>query len=103
MGGENESPRLFIEAQSSCGDKLGRLCLGAHVTMADMAISAVRYRFGVFEFYSAAGELRRAGELVRLQGQPAVALECLLARVGEVVTREELQQAIWGDETHVDF
>jgi len=62
-----------------------------------------RYRFGLFEFDGAAGELRRDGEPVRLQGQPALALECLLANAGRVVTREELQKAIWGDETHVDF
>jgi DNA-binding winged helix-turn-helix (wHTH) protein/TolB-like protein len=62
-----------------------------------------RYRFGLFAFDAAAGELRRDGELVRLQGQPALALECLLANAGRVVTREELQKAIWGDETHVDF
>jgi DNA-binding winged helix-turn-helix (wHTH) protein/TolB-like protein len=62
-----------------------------------------RYRFGLFAFDAAAGELRRDGELVRLQGQPAVALGCLLANAGRVVTREELQKAIWGDETHVDF
>ena len=62
-----------------------------------------RYRFGLFAFEAAAGELRRDGELVRLQGQPALALECLLANAGRIVTREELQKAIWGDETHVDF
>jgi TolB-like protein/DNA-binding winged helix-turn-helix (wHTH) protein len=62
-----------------------------------------RYRFGLFEFDGAAGGLRRDGELVRLQGQPALALGCLLDNAGRVVTREELQKAIWGDETHVDF
>jgi DNA-binding winged helix-turn-helix (wHTH) protein/TolB-like protein len=62
-----------------------------------------RYRFGLCEFDGAAGELRRDGELVRLQGQPAVALRCLLANAGRVVTREELRKEIWGDETHVDF
>jgi len=66
-------------------------------------MSTNRFRFGAFEFDAAAGELRREGALVRLQAQPAQALACLIARAGEVVTREELQQAIWGDETHVDF
>lgn len=63
----------------------------------------MNYRFGVFEFDAAAGELRREGAVVRLQAQPAQALACLVARAGEVVAREELQQAIWGEETHVDF
>src|SRR5215813_4324814 len=62
-----------------------------------------RYRFGEFEFEAATGELRREGAVVRLQAQPALALACLVARANEVVTREELQKAIWGDETHVDF
>jgi len=62
-----------------------------------------RYRFGEFEFDAATGELRRDGVVVRLQAQPAQALACLIAKANEVVTREELQRAIWGHETHVDF
>jgi DNA-binding winged helix-turn-helix (wHTH) protein/TolB-like protein len=62
-----------------------------------------RFRFGLFEFDSAAGELRRNRALVRLQGQPALALGCLIANAGQVVTREELCRAIWGGQTHVDF
>jgi DNA-binding winged helix-turn-helix (wHTH) protein/TolB-like protein len=62
-----------------------------------------RYRFAEFEFDAPTGELRRDGAVVRVQAQPAQALACLIARAGEVVTREELQRAIWGDETHVDF
>ena len=30
-------------------------------------------------------------------------LLCLLERPGELVTREELQQRLWGDDTIVDF
>lgn len=62
-----------------------------------------RYRFGVFEFDAANGELRREGAVVRLQAQPAQALACLLEGAGEVVTREELCKAVWGQETFVDF
>jgi DNA-binding winged helix-turn-helix (wHTH) protein/TolB-like protein len=62
-----------------------------------------RFRFGIFEFDAATKELRRDGALVRLQTQPAQALACLLARAGEVVSREELRQAVWGSETFVDF
>jgi TolB-like protein/DNA-binding winged helix-turn-helix (wHTH) protein len=68
-----------------------------------MAMDSKRYRFGLFAFDAAAGELRRDGVLVRLQGQPALALGCLLANAGQVVTREELCRAIWGSDTHVDF
>jgi len=61
------------------------------------------YRFGLFSFDAASGELRRQGAVVRLQGQPALALACLLANAGQVVTREDLCHAIWGSDTHVDF
>ena len=40
---------------------------------------------------------------VRLQGQPAAVLRALLERAGEVVTREELREVVWGKETNVDF
>jgi len=64
---------------------------------------AERYRFGLFEFESASGELRREGEPVRLEAQPAQVLRMLLAHAGDVVTREELQRAVWGADTFVDF
>ena len=56
-----------------------------------------------YEFHSATGELFREGRRVRLQRQPARLLEVLLARPGELVTRDEIRQALWGDEVHVDF
>ncbi len=62
-----------------------------------------RFRFGLFELDAATGELRREGVLIRLQTQPAQVLSSLVARAGEVVTREELRKAVWGDETFVDF
>lgn len=61
------------------------------------------YRFGLFEFDSATGELRKTGHLVRLRPQPARALEHLLVRHGEFVSRVELQRAIWPDGTFVHF
>jgi TolB-like protein/DNA-binding winged helix-turn-helix (wHTH) protein len=54
-------------------------------------------------FDPASGELTREGRNVRLQRQPARLLALLAARPGEVVTREEIRQALWGDDTHVDF
>jgi DNA-binding winged helix-turn-helix (wHTH) protein/TolB-like protein len=61
------------------------------------------YRFGTFEFDPTSLELRRGGRLVKLEPQPARALAALLARPGELVSREALREAIWGRETHVDF
>ena len=61
------------------------------------------WRFGIFDFDPASRELRREGVAVRLQAQPAQVLAVLVARGGEVVTREQLRQAVWGSETFVDF
>ena len=60
-------------------------------------------RFGVFELNLDSGELRRDGRLVRLQTQPARLLVFLVEHGGDVVTRDALRQALWGDDTFVDF
>jgi TolB-like protein/DNA-binding winged helix-turn-helix (wHTH) protein/Tfp pilus assembly protein PilF len=64
---------------------------------------APQLRFGVFELDAKNGELRRAGLHVRLQPQPFKVLALLASRAGEVVTREEIQEKVWGNETFVDF
>lgn len=61
------------------------------------------YRFGVFEFDSGSGELRKSGRPVALEPQPSRALRLLLSRADQLVTRDELKDAVWGKETHVDF
>jgi cholera toxin transcriptional activator len=60
-------------------------------------------RFGVFELDLSAGELRKSGVKLRLQGQPFQVLALLLERAGDVVTRDELQQKLWPSDTFVDF
>jgi Tol biopolymer transport system component/DNA-binding winged helix-turn-helix (wHTH) protein len=60
-------------------------------------------RFGVFELDRDAMELRRNGVPIRLQEQPLRVLAALVERPGEIVTREELQEQIWGKDTFVDF
>jgi cholera toxin transcriptional activator len=60
-------------------------------------------RFGLFELDLSAGELRKSGVKLRLQGQPFQVLALLLERAGDVVTREELQQKLWPSDTFVDF
>ena len=60
-------------------------------------------RFGLFEIDLSAGELRKGGVKLRLQGQPFQVLALLLDRAGDVVTREELQQKLWPSDTFVDF
>ena len=65
--------------------------------------SQVRARFGSFELDLRASELRKHGLRIRLQVQPLQILGMLLERPGEVVTREELRQALWPGDTFVDF
>jgi len=60
-------------------------------------------RFGVFALDLKSGELRKGGLKIKLQPQPFKVLSVLAGRAGEIVTREEFQQQIWGDETFVDF
>jgi len=60
-------------------------------------------RFGVFELDPNAGELRKQGVKVRVQEQPFRILQMLLDSPGRVVTREELQTAIWPSNSYVDF
>jgi eukaryotic-like serine/threonine-protein kinase len=63
---------------------------------------ARRISFGVYELDRDAMELRKRGVLIRLQEQPFRVLLMLAERPGEIVTREELQEKIWGN-TFVDF
>jgi TolB-like protein/DNA-binding winged helix-turn-helix (wHTH) protein/Tfp pilus assembly protein PilF len=59
--------------------------------------------FGAFELDTHAGELRKHGFRIKLQGQPLEVLKMLVERPGEVVTREELQRRLWSADTYVDF
>jgi len=60
-------------------------------------------RFGVFEADLAAGELRKNGVKIRLQEQPFQILAFLLGRPGQVVTRQDLRDKLWSNDTFVDF
>ena len=58
--------------------------------------------FGRFVFEPVSGELRQGDRTVRLQPQPAQVLAILIARAGEVVTRDELKEKVWPD-SKVEF
>ena len=60
-------------------------------------------RFSNFELDVRAGELRKRGVKLRLQGQPLQVLAALLTRSGDVVTRDELRAQIWTADTFIDF
>ena len=54
-----------------------------------------RYRFGTAEFDESRFELRVDGRPVDIQHRPLQVLAELLRNAGEVVTREELREAVW--------
>jgi Tol biopolymer transport system component/DNA-binding winged helix-turn-helix (wHTH) protein len=62
-----------------------------------------RLSFGLYEIDLESGELWKAGFRIKLQTQPFKVLTALLERPGHVVTREELQERLWGKDTVVDF
>lgn len=60
-------------------------------------------RFQDFLVNLETGELWKAGIRLKLQDQPFKVLVTLLQRPGQVVSREELQQLIWPQESFGDF
>src|SRR5215467_7936379 len=65
--------------------------------------SSSSIRFGTFELDLQTGELRHAGQKVKLQEQPFQVLATLLEHPGKIVTREELRNKLWPEDTFVDF
>ena len=61
------------------------------------------FRFGPFELEPAAGALRRNDDPIRLAPQPFKVLELLVRRGGQVVTRAEISEHVWCEDTVVDF
>jgi len=62
-----------------------------------------RLRFCSFELSGTTGELLKQGVLLKLQPQPFHVLRLLVSRPGELVTREEIQEALWPNGTTVEF
>jgi len=62
-----------------------------------------KYKFDAFEADLSAAELRKNGTRLKLQLQPFQVLVTLLECPGEVVTREDLRQRLWPQDTFVDF
>ena len=60
-------------------------------------------RFGSFELDLDAERLLKNGRLVRLQPQPFKLLRLLTNQPGRLVAREEIQAALWTNDTFVDF
>ncbi|MGA3040007.1 MAG: winged helix-turn-helix domain-containing protein [Bryobacteraceae bacterium] len=60
-------------------------------------------RFGPFELDGISNELRKRGVRVKLQDLPLRILFLLSQEPGRLVTRAALQQALWANDTFVDF
>jgi DNA-binding winged helix-turn-helix (wHTH) protein len=71
--------------------------------MPQPAPSAAILRFDVYAIDLRAGELFKSGRRIKLQEQPFRILAMLLEHSGELVTREELRQRLWSEDTFVDF
>jgi DNA-binding winged helix-turn-helix (wHTH) protein len=60
-------------------------------------------RFGPFELDTANRELRKRGNVIKLRPQQVAVLLLLAERAGQIVSREEIHQCVWGNDTFVDF
>src|SRR5271169_1108105 len=69
----------------------------------DRAAMGYLLRFGVFELNLVTEELRKFGTPIKLPPQPFKVLALLASQAGQVVTREQIQLQVWGEETYVDF
>ena len=64
---------------------------------------SARVRFGGFELHLISGELSHGDGKVLLQEQPLQVLRMLIARDGDLVTREEIKSKLWPNDTIVEF
>jgi Tol biopolymer transport system component/DNA-binding winged helix-turn-helix (wHTH) protein len=62
-----------------------------------------RVRFGPYEADLRTHELFKHGTRLKLSGQPFQILEVLLSRPSELITRDELRDKLWPEDTFVDF
>jgi TolB-like protein/Flp pilus assembly protein TadD len=59
-------------------------------------------RFGQFELDVGGYELRRQGRPVRLERRPMDVLILLVSRPGELVSRDEIVECLWGNDASID-
>ena len=71
--------------------------------MPGLVPKGARYRFGPFELNTGEESLSRNGTRVKVQDLPCRLLVMLVERPGEIVTREEVRQRLWPENTFVEF
>ena len=72
-------------------------------SLKDLVASPRYVRFGPFLVDRQRQQVSRGGTRLRLQGKVYQVLVVLIQKQGEVVTREELRQALWPADTHVNY
>jgi DNA-binding winged helix-turn-helix (wHTH) protein len=105
-----EIPRFVASAIGS--EKMVGMVTGQNTSLATRrpslpigmaATGFVRFRIGSFELNPKSGELINEDNTILLQSQPLKLLLMLIDRGGEMVTRREIQQRLWGNDVIVDF
>lgn len=71
--------------------------------MASAARKQQKICFESFEADPATGELHKDGAPLRISEQPFQILVALLEKPGELLTRDELKERLWPDDTFVEF
>jgi len=71
--------------------------------LSEFATSPRYLRFGPFSVDRQRQQVYRDGGKLRLQGKVYQVLLVLIEKQGEVVTREQLRQALWPADTHVNY
>jgi DNA-binding winged helix-turn-helix (wHTH) protein/tetratricopeptide (TPR) repeat protein len=77
-------------------------CARARI-MSNPVPKATQYRFGQFELDPAQSRLSRNGAAVKLQDLPFRLLVLLVERPGEIVSRDDVRQRLWPQDTFVEF
>src|SRR3984957_11625253 len=77
--------------------------LDSRANMAQTPSTSTIVKFDAYALDLRAGELFKNGKKIKIQEQPVQILAMLLERPGEVVTREELRERLWSEDTFVDF
>src|SRR5579864_8340804 len=67
-----------------------------------MGVPSPSYKFGEFELDSARFELRRNNEAVKLERIPMELLVLLVASDGNMVSRQEIVERLWGKDVYLD-
>jgi len=71
--------------------------------MAPLSQPSRQVCFGEFELDLQTAELRNNTHKLTLQDQPFQVLALLLEQPGRLVTREELKERLWSNDSFVDF